>query len=132
MSETTTGPAAPVRDVDAFLVGVNIKPDKKGEVQDLLYGRRGRVHADLVVDIGYRPDLGDVLLFDSVTCRAKLARHVDALWRLSQSSEQQQQQTPLHGQCSEYETELASMRTSGEGAAGPRRPGDATQPTAAS
>jgi hypothetical protein len=75
-----------------------------------------------VVDIGYRPDLGDVLLFDSVTCRAKLARHVYALWRLSQSREQQQQETPLHnnlrvawqsvirgcgGKDAEYDTELA-------------------------
>jgi Centromere protein H (CENP-H) len=92
--------AAIVRqDVDTFLSGVNIKLDGKGEVQDLSYGTGRRRYADLVVDIGYRPDLGDVLGFDTVTGRATLARHVTrhvyALWRLSQSSELQQE-TPLH------------------------------------
>jgi hypothetical protein len=121
MSETTTGPAPPVRDyltiaitsygripvqesptqsglrtdlvssalecttailrndVDSFLAGVSIKLDKKGEIPDVLYGRRRRRHANLVVDIGYRPDLGDVLQFDAVMTQAKLARHMCAL-----------------------------------------------------
>jgi hypothetical protein len=81
------------KDVDAFLVDTT-ELVELGEIKGIDYTKAKELYEKLVLEIGDRPDLGRPVNINDLTKRAKWARHTYALWRKSQSLEQQQQ-TPL-------------------------------------
>jgi hypothetical protein len=68
-------------DVETFLrESAKLEPD--GEINDLAYGEGSGLYAELIAEAGRQPvEAGKVLVFDQVTKRARVTRHLYAMWR---------------------------------------------------